>query len=73
MNKRHIEECFEDVIEAYLLAQGYVTIPKSEYDLERAFFPHVMFGFIRETQVVEVARIEALLADKTDETLLRLS
>lgn len=71
MNKRHIEECFEDVIEAHLLANDFVALPKGDYDLERALFPSQVLGFIRETQVVEVARIEALLADKTDETLLK--
>lgn len=71
MKKRHIEECFEDVIEAHLLAHGYATLPKNEYDLERALFPTHAIDFIRETQASEVARIEALLAEKTDETLLK--
>lgn len=71
MSKIHTEEQFEATIEAYLVANGYSSLHKDEYDIERAFFPKQVLGFIRETQSAELARIEALLGDKTDETLLK--
>lgn len=71
MNKMHTEERFETAIEAHLLAHGYTALLKDAYDTERAFFPDQVLGFIRETQAAELGRIEALLGDKTDETLLK--
>ena len=71
MSKIHTEEQFEATIEAHLVASGYVALSKDEYDIERAFFPNQVLGFIRETQAGELARIEALLGDKTDESLLK--
>ncbi|MCA1794670.1 MAG: hypothetical protein LC660_12535 [Desulfobacteraceae bacterium] len=71
MSKVHTEEQFEATIEAHLLANGYSALPKEEYDVERAFFPDQMIGFIRETQAAELGRIEIMLGDKTDETLLK--
>ncbi len=71
MSKIHTEEQFEVTIEAHLLANGYSALPKEEYDVERAFFPDQVIGFIRETQAAELGRIEIMLGDKTDETLLK--
>lgn len=71
MNKIHTEERFEATIEAHLLANGYSSLSKDAYDIERAFFPDQVLDFIRETQAAELGRIEALLGDKTDEMLLK--
>lgn len=71
MSKIHTEEQFESAIEAHLLANGYSALPKDGYDIERAFFPTQVIGFIRETQAEELQRIETMLGDKTDETLLK--
>jgi type I restriction enzyme, R subunit len=71
MSKVHTEEQFEATIEAHLLANGYSALPKEAYDVERAFFPDQVIGFIRETQAAELGRIEIMLGDKTDETLLK--
>ncbi len=71
MSKIYTEEQFEATIEAHLVANGYAALSKYEYDNERAFFPNQVLSFIRETQAAELARIEALLGDKTDKTLLK--
>ena len=54
------EAAFETVIEAHLLANGYVRVPGEGFDRERAIFPDVVLDFIRETQPKEWARLEAL-------------
>ena len=47
---RRDEASFETVIEAHLLASGYVAMDQAGFDRERAIFPKVVLGFIRETQ-----------------------
>ena len=64
------EGAFETVIEARLLGNGYVSVPGHGFDRERAVFPEVALGFIRETQPVEWARLEALLGERTGEQVL---
>ena len=71
MSKIHTEEQFEATIEAHLLGNGYTVLPKEGFDVERVFFPDQVIGFIRETQAKELERIETMLGDKTDETLLK--
>ena len=44
---RHTEFAFESAIEASLLATGYVAIPGSGFDRERAIFPETALDFIR--------------------------
>jgi len=39
MSKRHSEAAFETVIEANLLANGYVSVDRDSFDRERAIFP----------------------------------
>ena len=39
MSQRHNEAAFETVIEAHLLANGYVTVDRNGFDRERAIFP----------------------------------
>ena len=64
------ERAFETVIEAHLLANGYVSVPGAGFDRERAIFPEVALGFIRETQPDEWGRLEALLGDRTGDQVL---
>ena len=64
------EGAFETVIESHLLGNGYVSVPGHGFDRERAVFPEVALGFIRETQPEEWSRLEALLGDRTGEQVL---
>ncbi len=67
---RHTEAAFETVIEAHLLAHGYIPIDRAEFDRERAIFPETVLAFIRETQPREWAKLEALHGDRTEEQIL---
>ena len=67
---RHSEAAFETVIEAHLLAHGYVPTEPEGFDRERAIFPSTVLAFIRETQPKEWAKLESLHGDKTDEQIL---
>jgi len=49
------EAAFETVIEAHLLQNGYVSIPREGFDRDCAIFPDTVLAFIRETQPVEWA------------------
>ena len=64
------EGAFETVIESHLLGNGYVSVPGHGFDRERAVFPEVALGFIRETQPEEWSRLEALLGERTGEQVL---
>ena len=66
----HSEAAFESVIEAHLLAHGYVAVAREGFDRERAIFPEKALAFIRETQPEQWARLEALLGDKTERQIL---
>lgn len=68
--KRHSEEAFETVIEAYLLENGYRSVPREEFDREQAIFPEAVLEFIRETQPSEWGKLEALHGAKTGEQVL---
>ena len=68
--KRTTEAAFESVIEAHLMAHGYVAIGREGFDQERAVFPETALAFIRGTQPEEWARLEALHGDKTGEQVL---
>ena len=59
------EAAFETVIEAHLLANGYVPVPGAGFDRGRAVFPETALGFIRETQPQAWSRLEALLGERT--------
>ena len=67
---RTSEAAFETVIEAHLLANGYVQVDRDGFDRDRAIFPEVVLGFIHETQPKEWARLEALHGEKTGEQIL---
>jgi type I restriction enzyme R subunit len=70
MTSRHTESAFESVIEQHLLRTGYVTVPASGYDRERAIFPDVVLSFIQETQPAAWSKLEALHGDRTGEQVL---
>ena len=70
MSKRHSEAAFETVIEANLLANGYVAVARDGFDRERAIFSETVLAFIRATQPKEWARLEALHGEKTGEQVL---
>ena len=67
---RHSEAAFATVIEAQLLANGYVTVDCDSFDRERAIFPETVLAFIRATQPKEWTRLEALHGEKTGEQIL---
>ena len=64
------EAAFESVIEAHLLANGYVSIGGDGFDRDRAIFPQTVLGFIRETQATEWTKLEAQLGEQTGEQVL---
>ena len=70
MMKRTGEAAFETVIEAHLLANGYVSVPGDAFDRERAIFPAAALDFIRATQPKEWGRLEALLGPQTGAQIL---
>jgi type I restriction enzyme R subunit len=70
MSRPYDETSFESIIEFHLLANGYASIAKSGYDLERAIFPEVAIDFIRTTQPKEWQRLQALHGDDTAKTIL---
>jgi type I restriction enzyme R subunit len=70
IEKRHSEGAFETVIEAHLLAHGYVAVDAVGFDRERAIFPNAVIDFIRDTQPAEWAKLEALHGAKTSEQVL---
>jgi type I restriction enzyme, R subunit len=64
------ERSFETVIEAHLLAHGYVAVERDGFDRERAIFSGVVLDFIRETQPSEWAKLAALHGATTGEQVL---
>ena len=64
------EAAFETVIEAHLLANGYVLVDGNDFDRESAIFPDMVLDFIRDTQPREWAKLEALHGDKTGEQII---
>jgi len=71
MSQRYSEAAFETVIEAHLLANGYVSVDRASFDRERAIFPETALAFIRVTQPKEWARLEALHGERTGEQILK--
>ena len=67
---RYSKAAIETVIEANLLANGYVSVAAGGFDRDRAIFPDTVLAFIRETQPLEWARLEALHGDRTGEQVL---
>ena len=64
------EAAFETVVESHLLGHGYVAVPSTDFDRERAIFPASALAFIRETQPKDWARLEALLGQDTESQVL---
>jgi type I site-specific restriction-modification system R (restriction) subunit len=69
--KRTGETAFETAIEAVLLADGYIKIPSTDFDRERAIFAEVALEFIQETQIKTWEKLEALHGDETSERVLQ--
>jgi type I restriction enzyme R subunit len=71
MNDRHKEVAFEAAIEDHLVSRGgYGRANAAAFDRKRALDPHILLTFIHETQAKEVAYLQNILEEKTDETLL---
>ena len=70
MSGQHDERAFETLIEAHLLAHGYVATPQEAFDPELAIFPEIALEFIRETQPREWAKLEALHGEQTGEQVI---
>lgn len=64
------EQAFESVIESHLLSNGYVSVDQNGFDRERAIFPETTLAFIRETQLNEWAKLEALHGERTGEQVI---
>lgn len=64
------EQAFEAVIESHLLANGYSMVDRDGFDRERAIFPEIVLGFIRETQPDEWKKLEALHGERTGEQII---
>lgn len=66
----HTEAAFETVIEDHLLANRYLSVDRRGFDPERAIFPEVVLGFIRETQPTEWSKLEVLLGANTGDQII---
>jgi len=67
----HSELAFEIAIEAGLTsAGGYEKRDASAYDESLALFPGDVIGFLQESQVTKWDQLEALLGEKTRDTVL---
>lgn len=69
--KQTSEEAYETAIETVLLADGYIRLPTSEFDRERAIFAGVSLEFIRGTQSKTWGKLEVLHGDETGERVLQ--
>jgi hypothetical protein len=67
---RHTELAYEETVEQGLLSRGYMPLSGNDFDKERAIFPTTVLDFIRETQPMEWAKLEALHGAKTSEQVL---
>jgi type I restriction enzyme R subunit len=70
MPPRIAELAFEIAIERHLLGHGFISVKPEGFDRARAIFPEVVLAFIRETQPMEWAKLEALHGAKTGEQIL---
>jgi type I restriction enzyme R subunit len=69
-NGNKSETAFEISMENHLLSNGYQIIDNKVFDKERAIFPTVVLGFIKNTQAKEWAKLEVLHGAKTGEQVL---
>jgi type I restriction enzyme R subunit len=70
MPPRIAEIAFEIAIERHLLGNGFNSVIREGFDRERAIFPEVVLGFIRETQPKEWSKLERLHGAKTGDQIL---
>jgi type I restriction enzyme, R subunit len=67
----HTELAFESAIEHSLLTQGgYHKRPPAAFDRVTALFPADVIDFIRESQPTRWAQLEAMLKDRTTDTVI---
>ena len=72
MSHLHTKEAaFETVIESHLLANGYQPVSKNGYDKGLGIFPQTVIGFIKDTQLKEWQKLEALLGTNTEQQVLQ--
>ena len=64
------EIAFESVIEADLLAGGYVSLKSKDFDKNLAIFPSVILDFIRNSQPKEWQKLENLLGSNINKQIL---
>lgn len=64
------EIAFESVIEADLLASGYVSLKSKDFDKKLAIFPSVALDFIRNSQPKEWQKLENLLGSNINKQIL---
>ncbi len=69
--RNYDEFAFESTIEDTLLANGYASLPATEYDAEHALFSGTNLEFIRATQPKEWAKLETLHGANTESTILK--
>jgi len=59
------EFAFENNITETLLSSGYISLPSSNYDREKALYPTILVEFIQVTQPKEWAKLHLILGDNT--------
>ncbi len=69
-NTQTKEIAFEKSIEAILLDTGYISIPSSAYDKEKALFPENIIAFIKETQSKTWEKLQSILGDNTGNQII---
>ena len=70
MQDKTREIAFESVIEADLLASGYVSLKSKDFDKKLAVFPSVALDFIRNSQPKEWQKLENLLGNNINKQIL---
>ncbi|MFY9223048.1 MAG: type I restriction endonuclease, partial [Blastocatellia bacterium] len=70
MQNKTKEIAFESVIEADLLARGYVSLKSKDFDKDLAIFPSVILDFIRNSQPKEWQKLENLLGSNINKQIL---
>lgn len=69
-NNQTKEIAFEKSIEAVLLDTGYIALPSSAYDKDKAFFPDTVLSFIKETQTKTWGKLQTILGENVGNQIL---
>lgn len=64
-NTQTREIAFEHNITETLLSSGYISLPSSDFDREKAIFPKTLIEFIQKSQPKEWEKLEAILGSNT--------